>query len=156
LIRQFLPGAGEPRPDEAFRLLVQAWSKDAAAGPWQNDFRGPALEAYPLDAAVRVLPSGWRRFATPYDSEGLVYNLSSRSKASALLFCFRCEVAQSELATMPPRSPFSTTGGIAIGMWRRGDLVYVLAVQGGAPQYQNLLNKPTEIGFRLSLPEKLS
>ena len=45
LIRQFLPGAGEPQPDEAFRLLVQAWSKDAAAGPWQHDFRGQPLES---------------------------------------------------------------------------------------------------------------
>ena len=41
-------------------------------------------------------------------------------------------------------------------MWRQGDRIYVLAVQGGVSQYRNLLERSTEIGIRLSVPEKLA
>lgn len=156
LLNHFLLKSVEPQPNGAFRTEVVAWLEAVAEGPWEADFRAEQLQAHPMDGAIRALPSGWRPFATKYDAHCVVYNLSGRSATPALLFCMQCPSAQSSMSSLPQRTPFSTTGGVAIGMWRRGDLVYVLAVQGGGRQYRSLLERTIEIGLRLSLSAQLS
>jgi hypothetical protein len=58
---------------------------------------------------------------------------------------------------MPPLNAFSATGGLTLGVWRRGDMVYVLVVRGGQRRYRELIEASPLIGVLLnSFPVSLT
>jgi hypothetical protein len=68
----------------------------------------------------------------------------------ALVFCMRSRVGNSTLPDMPPWNAFSATGGLTLGVWRRGDMVYVLVVRGGPRRYRELIEASPLIGLLLN------
>lgn len=139
-------GIGEPRADDRLPGEVLAWTEAVVREGWNRDFEAAALRDHPLDSAVRAAPQRWCLIATAYDQQTVVYDLASRGGDLALVFCMRSRVRTSALPELPPWNAFSATGGLMLGVWRRGDLVYVLAVRGSAARYRALIEAPPLIG----------
>jgi hypothetical protein len=139
-------GAGEPRPDDRLPGEVLAWTDAVVRQGWKTDLQAEQLRDRPLDRVVRASPQRWCSITTPYDSQTVVYDLASRGGDLALVFCMRSRVRGSTLPEIPPWNAYSATGGLTLGVWRRGDMVYVLVVRGGTRRYRELIEAPPLIG----------
>jgi hypothetical protein len=136
-----------PQPDNHFAEEVLLWTDEIQEAEWNGDVSADALRAYPLDRAIRALPRRWCWLTTRYDARTLAYDVAPPGREFAYVFCMRARRPSAELPTAPPATPFSTTGGVAIGAWQSPELVYVLAVQGGQRRYQSFLNTGLLIGL---------
>lgn len=148
--------AAEPRPDDRLPGEILAWSDAVVRQGWNEDLRAAQALTRPLDRAVRANSQRWCAIATAYDSQTVVYDVAPRGAELALVFCMRCPVSHSKLPQLPPGNGFSATGGLTLGVWRRGDLVYVLVVRGGANRYRQLIESSPLIGFRIGAPFSLA
>jgi len=140
-------GAAEPRADDRLPGEVLAWMDAVVRQGWKTDLQTDQLRARPLDRAVRANPQRWCSIPTPYDSQTVVYDLAPREGDLALVFCMRSRVRNSTLPEIPPWNAFSATGGLTLGVWRHGDMVYVLVVRGGTRRYRELIATPPLIGL---------
>jgi hypothetical protein len=70
---------------------------------------------------------------------GDVYRFGSAQRSDAMLFVVDAATLPGDLPASPPASPPWTSEGFAIGMWRRGDKLYVVAVRGDADDYARLI-----------------
>lgn len=152
LVAALLRWSQAPLPElgEEFAKEVIAWSETVREGPWSEDMAAPQLAGYPLDPAIRAAARRWACLATRYDAQTVVYDLAPSSRSFALMFCLRTGNRVSSLPGLPPPTPCSTTGGVAIGAWESHGLVYVLTVQGGPQRYQSFLNARWLIGLNSS------
>ena len=139
----------EPRVDDRLPGEVWSWTDAVVREGWKTDFDAPQLRDRPLDRAIRPVPQRWCSISTAYDPDTVVYDVSSHAGELALVFCMRARVRTSQLPEVPPWNGFAATGGLTLGVWRRGDMVYVLAVRGGASRYRALLGAPPLIGWNL-------
>jgi hypothetical protein len=139
----------EPLPDDRLPGEIMAWSDAVVRQGWNEDLP-MAQRLRPLDRAVRADPQRWCSIATAYDSQTVVYDVAPRGADMALVFCMRCRVRDSVLPEMPPLNAFSATGGLTLGVWRRGDMVYVLVVRGGQRRYRELIEASPLIGLLLN------
>lgn len=144
--------AAEPLPDDRLPGEILAWSEAVVRQGWNEDLLAAQALTRPLDRAVRANPRRWCSIATAYDSQTVVYDVASRGGELALVFCMRCPVSRSQLPPLPPGTAFSATGGLTLGVWRRGDLVYVLAVRGGPNRYRQLIESSPLIGLQIDVP----
>lgn len=140
-------GIGEPRADDRLPGEVLAWTDAVVQQGWNTDFQAQPLRDYPLDRAVRAIPQRWCVIRTAYDRQTVVYDVAPRGRDLALVFCLRSRVRTSALPELPPWNVFPASGGLTLGVWRRGELVYVLAVRGGAERYRALIESPPLIGL---------
>lgn len=148
--------AAEPLADDRLPGEILAWSEAVVRQGWNEDLLAAQALTRPLDRAVRANPQRWCSIATDYDSQTVVYDLASRGAEMALVFCMRCPVSHSQLPQLPPGTAFSATGGLTLGVWRRGDLVYVLAVRGGQNRYRQLIESSPLIGLHIDVPISLA
>lgn len=125
---------------ESFALEVIGWTAQADQLSWLNDFADPQVESHPFDSSVRFGPERWAVMTTVY-GDCVVYDIASRRGTSALLFCIDSAASGSNLESAPPASAFSTTGGVAVGLWHRDGITYVLAVRGGQQRYEDFVQK---------------
>lgn len=65
--------------------------------------------------------------------EGAAYDIN-KGKVHATLYVLRLKI--SGVPTTPPARPDSVTGGHSVAIWQEGDLLYVLVVDGGQPEYR--------------------
>lgn len=128
-----------PKATESFVQEVMDWTSQAEQLNWTTDFSAAHLQQYPFDPALRYGPREWAEIATKYDSRTVIYDLTPRSSSPATLFCMRVSSPEPTLGSVPPLTPFSTTGGISIGMWQRGGVVYVLVVNGNEERYRTFV-----------------
>jgi len=133
-----------PELNDDFSRDVIGWTQQVQQGDW---YEGQAPVAYPLDRAIRAVPRRWTQLATGYDRRTLVYDLTPPGRDFAFAFCIPIRGRPCGLPLLPPATPFSTTGGIAMGAWQTQDMVYVLAVQGGQNRYQTFMNSGILIGL---------
>lgn len=113
-------------------------------GEWSVDWKSPVLAEHPFDSSALVVrPVGWQRQSTALDSAAIVYDLAGPRRKAARLLVYRMPGAQSSLASFPTRTPRDTTGGYALGAWQRGDLVFVLVVEGNAARYGSFIKELT-------------
>lgn len=135
------PTVGEQLPGEVLR-----WVDAIERQGWNDNLQAVELHDYPLDRAVRT-PRRWCQIVTAYDSQTVVYDLAPSGGGAAFVFCMRSKARNSAL----PDTPWtfsSATGGKTLGVWRRGDMVYVLMVHGGPRRYREFLETSPLIGFR--------
>jgi hypothetical protein len=143
-------GAAEPRPDDRLPGEILAWADAVVRQGWNEDLQTAQSLRRPLDRAVRANPQRWCSITTAYDSQTIVYDVAPRGADMALVFCMQCPVRSSRLPDMPPWNAFSATGGLTLGVWRRGDMVYVLVVRGGPRRYRELIEASPLIGVLLN------
>ncbi len=98
---------------------------------------------FPLD--------GWQRFAAMGDSDAVALRATvPPARSRAWLFVIQTRKGR-QLPQRPPSRPNSTTGSICVGVWKSGDHLYVLAVQGTQQTYRRLLK--TQV-FACAGPER--
>jgi hypothetical protein len=134
-----------PQLTADFADEVLDWTHAVSRGDWNTDFGAPELRDNPFDPRVQGIPHRWTCIQTRYAAKTVVYDLTVRRSEPTYLFCFPS--ARSSLPVSPPDSPFSTTGGFAIGAWQQGDLVFVLAVRGGERRYRGMIQVPVILGM---------
>ncbi len=137
-------GAAEPVAGDRLAGEILEWNVTVQKQGWNDNVQAAELRERPLDRAVRGVPRRWCQIRTVYDSRTMVYDLTPPGGAFAVVFCMHSKAGASSL----PNVPFSATGGLTLGVWRRGDMVYVLAVQGGPRRYREFIEAPPVIGFR--------
>ena len=147
LVTQYF-GAAEPMADDRLPGEIRAWTDAVVKRGWNDNLQAAELGERPLDPAVRGMPRRWCQIATDYDARTLVYDLAPPGTDAALVFCMRSKARTSSLPDAPPWNAFSATGGLTSGVWRRGDMVYVLVVRGGARRYREFIEASPLIGFR--------
>ncbi len=140
----------EPRPDDRLPGQILVWADAVVRQGWNEDLPTAQSLHRPLDRAVRARPQRWCAIATAYDSQTIVYDVAPRGTDMALVFCMQSRVRSSTLPDMPPWNAFSATGGLTLGVWRRGDMVYVLVVRGGPRRYRELIEASPLIGLLLN------
>lgn len=140
----------EPRPNDRLPDEILAWEDAVVRQGWNENMQTDQVVRRPLDRAVRVTPQRWCSIATAYDAQTIVYDVAPRGADMALVFCMQCRVRSSTLPDMPPWNAFSATGGLTLGVWRRGDMVYVLVVRGGLRRYRELIEASPLIGLLLN------
>lgn len=141
-------GVREPVADERLPREIMVWNDAVVRQGWKDDVRAAELSERPLDRDVRGMPRRWCRIATAYDSGTIVYDLAPPGADEAVVFCIRSKARNSALPDAPPWNAFSATGGLTLGVWRRGEMVYVLAVRGDARRYREFIEGSPLIGFR--------
>ena len=151
-------GGTEPTADERLPGEIQAWTDAVVRQGWNDNLQAAELGGRPLDRAVRGMPRRWCQIATDYDARTMVYDLAPPGSDPAVVFCMQSKVRPSALPNSPPWNAFSATGGLTLGVWRRGNMVYVLVVQGGPRRYREFIDASPLIGFqnRIALPASLT
>lgn len=133
-----------PEPNDDFSREVLGWTELVQGAEWRQDLASAGCE---LDSAIRATPHRWFQLNTRYDAATVVYDLTPPGRELAFAFCIPARGRHSRvLPIAPPAVPFSTTGGVAIGVWQNADVVYVLAVQGSQNRYQGFINSQMLIG----------
>jgi hypothetical protein len=74
---------------------------------------------------------------------GDVYRFGPAQRANAMLFVVDAATLPGDLPASPPATPGWTSEGFAVGMWRRGGKLYVVAVRGDAKDYAQLIRRQT-------------
>jgi hypothetical protein len=132
-------GSPTPQLTAEFADEVLGWTQVVPRDGWQTDFAASELHGVPFENSIRAIPRRWTSMQTRYASRTIVYDLTPPRGANVYLFGFASAQAKSALPASPPNVPFSTTGGYSIGVWQRGNRVYVLAVRGGERRYRGLI-----------------
>lgn len=96
---------------------------------------------------IRVAPEavGRYRLTGTHDRRflGEVYRFGAAQRSDAMLFVVGAATLPGDLPDSPPAAPSWTSEGFAVGMWRRGDKLYVVAVRGDARDYAQLIRRQT-------------
>ena len=148
-------GSDEPIANDRLRQDVSDWKSQVVRRGWQSNLSEPKLDERPWATSINAAPRRWCQIDTRYDKSTIVYDLAPGEK-SALLFCMHVEASDSELPKTPPVKPYAPTGRICLGVWRRGDMVYILAVDGGEARYNRFLGSSILIALATSAPPPLS
>jgi hypothetical protein len=130
----------EPRADERLRAETGDWRDLILRNGWQEDLTSAVPGSRPPAADIAVQPRRWCQIQTRYDSATVVYDLAGRGRPFAHVYCMRVPMHRSRLPSTPPLMPYRPTGRVSLGVWRRGEMVYVLAVQGDSERYSEFLN----------------
>lgn len=130
------PGHQPFHLDEALPATVVGWNEQVANITWNENVAEATSRERPLDPGLRVTPWRWAVVATQFDRQTVVFDLTPPRQAAVVVYCFAGEAT--DLPKLPPAAPFSTTHGLAIGVWQSRGLVYVLAVQGDRQRYERV------------------
>jgi len=104
---------------------------------WNKDLRQAAYP-YPKKTSIQAIPIRWRVVRTRYDSRAILYDITPLGQQRfAYVFCISTRTTA--LPPTPPTVPNWATGGVAVGRWQGGGMVYVLVVQGGQSRYQSFV-----------------
>lgn len=115
----------------------RSWNPQLTRAPKKNPFDYVSLQRS---------PSGWQEIETKLDSHAVAYDLLAPNQPTAVLFVIRIRNWEiHDLQSVPPLSPSSRTEGWCIGVWRKGTLLYVLAVKGNEQQYRKMLRNSAAI-----------
>ncbi|NLF70650.1 MAG: DUF3379 domain-containing protein [Candidatus Anammoximicrobium sp.] len=141
-------GTTEPVADERLPGEIQAWTDAVVRQGWNDNLQAAELGRRPLDRSIPRIPRRWCQIATAYDAQTVVYDLAPPGSETAVVFCLLSKARTSALPDTPPWNAFAASGGLTLGVWRRGDMVYVLVVQGGPRRYREFIRTSPLIGFR--------
>jgi hypothetical protein len=98
-------------------------------------------EMPPSSAVVRTRSMRCREAGHLLGRPAVAYDYPGRATPRATLYVVRAAAAE-PLPMRPPADPPISTGGVSIAAWQQGELIYVLAVRGGASTYRRLIAPP--------------
>jgi hypothetical protein len=107
---------------------------------------------FPAAQTLAVQPTSWREITGLLDRRrGVAYQLRAAG-ARATLYVVEYEAGRNaprlvDLPSGPSPNP-KMTQGRAMSVWRSGDLVYVLVVEGGAAEYQSFVMPASQLARR--------
>lgn len=118
-----------PVSGEELAAAALDWT-EAVSDRWEFDPSDPTA-ARPLAPGIRARLTGWQVQPNSYDSQSVVYSLQ-RDSASALLYVMRTPAPF--LRDREPMQRLPSSGGVLMGAWKSGDLLFVLVVRGDQPR----------------------
>ena len=137
--------AGPTTPtDRELIALTNSWLDSKEEIAWQP-VDEQTLTAYPLDRNVYLEPTRLTRIKAKSDAQGVVYQ-NERFPTVHLLVLQSSHTKHAELPGAPPRRPVWNSQGRFIGVWKKGNRIYVLAVQGRDKDYQSWIKGMEQIG----------
>ena len=132
----------------AMRERFHADQKGFAEGGISATLHAVTAESIPAElppspAVVLIRGMQWREVGNVIGHRTVAYDFPSRRGdiPAATLYVMRASPDE-PLATRPPEQPPISTGGVTLGSWQQGELLYVLAVRGGASTYRRLIAPP--------------
>ncbi len=121
--------------------LAQDWQQ-LLGERWQDLAKVPRGFAFP--PGILGVPGGWQYVADKrLPARGVAYQLHGEHGREALLYVMPLDWPEAPPA--PALEPQSTTGGAAIGYWRRGDKLYVLVAPNAASYRQFVSSSPVPV-----------
>ena len=123
---------------EQFANLVKQWDDHVSDQNWPWNAADQRFREHFSDIVVQGEFRRWTVFTTRYSKTTAAYELSQMG-VRAKLFCFPTNMATPEIPTKFPGSLLSSTGGLCIGAWKSGGLVYVLVVEGSVDDYNSFI-----------------
>jgi hypothetical protein len=142
------PTVYEMNPDE---ILSSGWflsaeEKAAAHDPAAQNLVSEKTppRRFPTAQTLSVQPTSWREITGLLDRRrGIAYQMRAAG-ARATLYVIEYEAGRNVprlvgLSSGPPPAPLVKTQERAMSVWRSGDLVYVLVVEGGTAEYQSFV-----------------
>ncbi len=119
---------------------VRIWVDHVHQNPWNTDME--SAPEHGLGRFVVVGASGWQVLGTAYDPRAVVYDLRDNSGSNLASLIVIQSRHKFDVDQAMPAAPLSTTGGYAVGACQKGDLLFVLVVEGGKQRYQQYV-RPT-------------
>jgi hypothetical protein len=134
--------------DEEARNQAVSWLGQLDDAAWKNS---TPPQAFILPAQLRSRPGSWQSLPPGSNSPQVVcYDVSIGTAKAYLFVAFSGRVTS--LPNRPPANTYPTKGSWHIAAWKtpikNGELVYVLAVESGGRQYQDLIGRPSSIASR--------
>ena len=120
--------------------LTPDWVEALPTEGWQEN--GIARAGDRMPSGIRPSRWEWQEVTTPLGST-LVLRTQVDGQFAYLMIS--SAKAAKTLLPMPPGSPMNVTGPYRIGVWGKGNLVYVLAVDGGDRMYRSLVRRSTSV-----------
>jgi hypothetical protein len=124
------------------KLLDQSsqWYEQLRTNPtWQPLSPREAIRDFPVADEIRRQPRHWADVSALVGQAACAYDLSAADGQRATLFVIS---GGGQIAgSASPFKPGSSTGGLMIGCWQTGELVYVLVVEGDERAYRSLLDE---------------
>ncbi len=123
------------------KLLDQSsqWYEQLRTNPiWQPLSPREAIRDFPVAEEIRRQPRHWADVSALVGQAACAYDLSAADGHRATLFVISDDGQIAGSAS--PFKPGSSTGGLMIGCWQSGELVYVLVVEGDERAYRSLLD----------------
>jgi hypothetical protein len=119
------PQPGRSISNEQLVEMASGWNRQVPQwNPLSPASLPPARFAAPLEVRKAT---GWQRFTTKDGQTGVVYNLTTGLRPSARLYVINSR-DKFALPTTPFRELKDASGGIAIGAWHTGGLLYIVVV----------------------------
>ena len=108
---------------EQLAISAQAWYQ-AALKPGDSLKSGNGPHPFPA-AAIKGLPAGWRQVKANDERSLIVYDLSS---IRGHVYLFAAKTSKEYAVGKLPYTTIPTTGGLEVGAWQAGNVIYVLVV----------------------------
>lgn len=128
LVWQLWPAPPERVGRAQLALEAEKWFDEAILpGAWQPDMaRGP--KSFPTQA-ITTAPSGWQRLRFKEEPDLSAFNLTSvRTGGNVVLFV--AKTRRKHAVGSLPYTKLNASGGLEMGAWQVGDVLYVLVVDG--------------------------
>lgn len=117
---------------------AQSWFDAAVKRPG-----GPQLGQAPIafpQAAVRLAPQAWRSMPTAEERSLVAFDLT-RLQMGGPVFLFAAKTNKKYNVSSVPYTRLSATGGLEIGAWQQGDVLYVVVIdQRSGRRLQDVLH----------------
>lgn len=144
-----LPSAPEVHKDNVADLVREFFEEERRQNPAPGLLaqQHPAPRGFDYSTAIlRPANVRWRHVTGLLGDNGVAYDLPHAGGRNLLatLYVVRGPSTLTGLDGSPPVNPLATTGGVTIGAWRAGPMLYVLVVNGSVRQYQSLI-RPTHL-----------
>jgi len=121
--------------NEELASMADKWfTQSGPAAKWMSPASAPAQ--FPVDRAITVRPSKWSQL----DAKTVVYDLTRQGGQRALLFVLSTN--QPNTLKGFPYTKLPVTGGLAMGAWNRGDVIYVLVVVEDGQRIEHFVKPP--------------
>ena len=142
----FWPRPGREIPNEQLVDMAGGWNGRVNTSKWIDitESTPPARFAVPVEVQK---PVKWQPFSTPDGQHGVVFNLTTGLRPARLYVIASRD--KYDLPTIPYGRLRGASGGLAIGAWYSGGLLYVVVVDETGQSLSNYVReKKTAAIFR--------
>ncbi len=123
--------------DDLLKLSTDWYTQLRREVAWQFLPPHEMVRDYPVAGAIRPHPGHWADVSSLIGESACAYDLTTvDGRHAALLVILHPDPIAS---ASPPLKPGSSTGGLMVGCWQSGNLVYILMVEGSERAYRSLL-----------------
>jgi hypothetical protein len=142
----FWPRLGREISNEQLVEMVGRWQQGVATDKWKSVTADTAPPAgFPVPIEVRRQPTAWQSFVTPDGQRGVVFNLTTDLRPARLYVIASRD--KYSLPTIPYGRLSGASGGLAVGAWYSGGLLYVVVVDEAGQSLSDYIREKKTAGI---------